>query len=151
LLGDFEASLAWEMKSMHVVEAIYGQSAIASADSYSNVAWDYYLLDRYDDALAWYQKAKVAYDENNGYGYSGIDEKIAQFNDEVGVVYMALGDFEQSLKCLKASKELFEGGCGDATPRAIGTYYDLGRLYEAMGNQKKAEEWYGIAQSVERQ
>ena len=86
-LGEYDKALEWYTKA-----AKQGYKY-----SYNELAWAYHLMDKYEEALPWAEKAVAAFPDN------------ANIIDTLATVYQGLGRYEEALQqfelCLKLYKE----------------------------------------------
>ena len=107
------------------------QHRVLKAKTNMELGLTYFFMERWDDALVYYQKARsITMDLNNKQGMS-----IAENN--IGNIYQKKGNYELAIeqydKCLKLQEEIGDSGTICNTYYNIGTcYYELKDYDEGM-------------------
>lgn len=110
------------------------------ANAWGRVAWQ---SGDYEEALEAYTAAAAT--------PQGQREVWAQVNR--GRMLKALGRFDEAIEAFQQSIEIFDandpGGNRPPNPGYVEAFFRMGEIYEALGNNKKAEAQYRAAQGAD--
>ena len=120
-LGNNDTALWHYMKGYQIALDVMGQNSSNTTHFFSNIAWTYHLMGKYDDALIWAEKAVIAYPSQPHIidTLASVFQDLERFDD-------ALEQFEH---CLKLQKEQ------NASERSIrATEEKIAKLKELIKN-----------------
>lgn len=142
--GDYVEALACARRSLNLKRAAAANQVkpvganFSEAIAHSNIA-DYLLyLDRFDEALVEAKEALKILD-TLGFTDGAIRGTILQ---NVGSAHLGLGHLEEAKKFLLNSFSLKEKHMSKKDPEWSSVYLDLGRLYAALQDGSKADQYF---------
>ena len=96
-MGDYNHGLEYHRRALEIEEKILGDNHPLTAASYNGIAWTYHLLEKYDEALTWAEKAVEVfpYDPNQIDTLATVYQDLVRYDEAM----------EQFKLCLKLYKE----------------------------------------------
>ena len=115
----------------------YGDN-IATADSCLNIAWQYYYLKEYDQAITWFNKdleisLKILGDE---------DTRIAKTYNGLAWGYRKKNDYEQAIQYHQKVLAIQAAIDGSNSLNVAYTYCNIADAYNNIGDSATALSWY---------
>jgi tetratricopeptide (TPR) repeat protein len=89
-----------------------------------------------------FKKSKACFDEARRIGSEKCDQKGYYCNAllETGCMYEAMGDYEQAVPYLQASRELYDKMSGSENPNSACSLTNIGKCCTRMGRYEEAEK-----------
>ena len=103
----------------------------------------YFFLERWDDALVYYQKARDMAKELN------IKQGISIAENNIGNIYQKKGDYSQAIKQYQYSL-LLQEDVGDEES-ICNTYYNMGSCYRELGEIAESFIWFEKALAIAKE
>ncbi|MEP5612576.1 MAG: tetratricopeptide repeat-containing sensor histidine kinase [Cyclobacteriaceae bacterium] len=136
--GDSENALLYGSKTIDLLRTTGSRQRLAL--TLLNMGYDYYLIERYDSAMAYYDESAVILKEIN------MNRAVAYIIGNKALVYWKRGeneraknDLQEAIEMLKAYQDLF--GMADY-------YNQLGSIFYEEKNREKALEYTSIGLKI---
>jgi len=114
------------------------------AYNYIETGIKYYKQGNYREALSYYQKSLLIYEE-----VLGLDHlNAANTYHNIGVLYQSMGDYSKSLEYAQKSLAIREKVLGSDHADSAQSYNHIGALYNSMGDYPKALSYYQKALTI---
>lgn len=135
-LSDYHRALDYDLKNYHLNLEMHGDTSVHTIRSCYNLAHSYNFLDRYDECIAYCEKALDALNES-----SLKNEKLllGSFYYLLGMSYASQWDFDRALNYGLKSLELTKQTYGEISEQTAKAYSDIASIiYQKMGDYQNA-------------
>lgn len=137
LSADYNKALDYQIKSLDIRKALFGETHHSVASSYNNIGRIYIHLGDYEKALDYLEQAlKIRlslFGENH--------QAVAQSYSNIGMTYYHLEDIDNATKYQERALKIRLSLFGRNSPTTANSFNDLGILYSDSGDTRKALDY----------
>lgn len=102
MIGEYKQALYYYTKSLHMMEALYGEGYPGVSKIYNQIGEAYRHLGEYEEALTYYNEA---YRISMKY-FGKISFRVGSVSNNIGETYHALGNYVEALKWHKQALDI---------------------------------------------
>ena len=135
---DFSTAEKYFLQGLELTKCVKGDSSIEYAESLCDLAYLYCEIFEYTKAIGYYLKANSIIEKN----VERTHESYIGTLNNVGLVYFAMGDLQQSAHYLLQALDCQRNLGTKSYYNSSNTVECLGMIYSEMNDYQKAEEYY---------
>lgn len=135
---DFSTAEKYFLQGLELTKCVKGDSSIEYAESLCDLAYLYCEIFEYTKAIDYYLKANSIIEKN----VERTHESYIGTLNNVGLVYFAMGDLQQSAHYLLRALDCQRNLGTKSYYNSSNTVECLGMIYSEMNDYQKAEEYY---------